>query len=61
MDGALRDQINAEIAPRTVSAVHCDVTAPSATCRFTVSGQTYVEHFRLDGHTWLAAGRPTPV
>jgi hypothetical protein len=61
MEGKLRDQIDAQIAPRTVSAVHCDVTAPAATCRFTVSGVTYVQHFHLDGRTWRPADQPAGV
>jgi hypothetical protein len=61
MEGKLRDQIDAQIAPRTVSAVHCDVSSPSATCRFTVSGVTFVQHFHLDSNTWRPTDEPARV
>jgi hypothetical protein len=58
MEGKLRDQIDAQIAPRTVSAIHCDVASPSATCHFTISGVTFVQHFRLNGNTWRPSDQP---
>ena len=61
MEGKLRDQIDAKIAPRTVSSIHCDVASPSATCRFTISGQAFVQHFHLDGNTWSSTDTATPV
>lgn len=61
MEGKLRDQIDAQIAPSTVSAIHCDVSSPAATCRFTVSGVTFVQHFHLDGNTWRSTGQPARV
>ncbi|HYX84452.1 MAG TPA: hypothetical protein VE777_05745 [Gaiellales bacterium] len=61
MEGELRKAIDAQIAPQTVSSVHCSVHDPNATCTFVVSGQTYRQHFHRDDSTWTPADQATPV
>ena len=57
----LRKSIDAQIAPRTVSSVHCAVTDPTATCTFIVSGTTYRQHFSRSDHTWTPSDAPAAV
>jgi hypothetical protein len=61
MEGELRTSIDAQIAPRTVSSVHCAVTDPTATCTFVVSGTTYRQHFTRSDHTWTPSDAPAAV
>ena len=61
MEGELRTSIDAQIAPRTVSSVHCAVTDPTATCTFVVSGTTYRQHFSRSDHTWTPSDAPAAV
>jgi hypothetical protein len=53
LEGKVRDSVNKEIAPATVSSVHCNVTGDTATCNLSTSDRhAYAIHVTKNGDTW---------
>ena len=61
LEGKVRDTVNAQIAPLTVTSVHCTVNGDAADCDLSTSdGHRYAIHVTKSGDTWTAQ-RPVLV
>ena len=55
LEGKVRDTVDQQIAPLTVTSVHCTVNGDAADCDLSTSdGHRYTIHVTKSGNTWTA-------